>query len=113
MENLELNDRRWCDRVSVQGAAAVLHESYLGMVYELLDISMGGARLKGSRALPRTAFDLLLRVSGRTFECRARPVWDDRDSSESLGVVFESLDAGRWVDRTSEDEIRTLGVLQE
>lgn len=105
-------ERRWCDRVSVHGAAAVLQIGYLGVVYELTDISLGGARLKGPRALPPGNFDLLLRVSGRYLECQARPVWDDRELSESQGIEFESLDAGTWLDDPEKDSDRTLRSME-
>ena len=108
-----LHDRRWCDRVSVQGAAAVLEFGHLGITYELTDISIGGARLKGGRALPRTQFSVLLSVCGRFLECRARPVWDDREHSDSLGIEFENLESSVWFfwPQEEDNEKSSLGAM--
>ena len=111
LEIQKLYDRRWCERVSVHGAAAVLELGHLGIVYEIMDISLGGARLKGGRALPGTYFDVLLSVSGRYVECRARSVWDDREYSDSLGIEFETLHAGTWLDWPEDDPNRGLGAI--
>ena len=84
------HDRRWCERASVEGVAAVLEFGYLGVVYVVTDISLGGARLLGPSRLPGISFDILLCVSGRYLERRARRVWDDRITTDSFGIEFES-----------------------
>jgi hypothetical protein len=95
------SDRRSFERVSVDGAAAVLDFGYLGTVYAIGDLSLGGARLIGPRRPPDTSFEILLHVSNCYLECRARQVWDDRARDGSLGIEFENVDArtsldGNW-----------------
>jgi hypothetical protein len=82
-------DRRWFERVPVAGAAAVLELGYLGVVYELDNVSLGGARLGGTRKPPSTSFDILLRVADRYMERRARHIWDDQNGH--MGIEFEGL----------------------
>lgn len=89
MPNRIKRDRRWFERVPVAGAAAVLELGYLGVVYELDNVSLGGARLGGTRRPPSTSFDILLRVADRYMERRARHVWDDQNGH--MGIEFEGL----------------------
>lgn len=98
MEKQTESDRRWFERVRCEGAAAVLDFGYLGIVYELEDLSLGGARLRGHREPPETTFDILLHVSNRYVERRARKVWDDRDANGTLGIEFEAADSKSFVD---------------
>lgn len=85
-------DRRCFERVAVEGAAAVLDFGYLGTVYAIEDLSLGGARLIGPRRPPDASFEILLHVSNFYLECRARQVWDDRARDGSLGIEFENID---------------------
>ena len=90
-ENFEAGqrERRSSERVPVNGAAAALEYGYIGMVYELVDISLGGAQLCGPQDPPLDSFEILMHVSNRYWERRARQVWMRADC---VGIEFESLD---------------------
>jgi hypothetical protein len=97
------NERRWFERVSVEGGAAVMSFGYLGIVYQLEDLSLGGARLRGPMPPPATVFDLLLRVGNRYTTHRAHRVWGGLD--DSVGIEFEVVHAGSRLEwETGEEE---------
>ena len=83
-------EQRRADRTRVPGVAAILEFGYIQLVYELIDLSWAGARIRGPKRPPDTAFDILLHVSNRFIECRCRTIWDDQDGSDHFGLVFES-----------------------
>jgi hypothetical protein len=108
METQFERDRRWFERVSVTGAAAVLEFGFLGIVFELEDLSLGGARLRGPKRPVETSFDVLLHVSNRYLERRARRVWENRAPDGRFGIEFESMDAASFHERPDEENDQQL-----
>jgi hypothetical protein len=96
----EQRERRSSERVPVNGAAAALEYGHIGMVYELVDISLGGAQLCGPQDPPADSFEILMHVSNRYWERRARQVWMRADC---VGIEFESLDESVF-DALGEDD---------
>ncbi len=87
-------ERRHCERVPVNGAAAAaLERGYVGVVYELVDISPGGAQLCGPQSPPVSSFELLMYISNHYWERRARQVWMRGDC---VGIEFERLGEGAF-----------------
>jgi len=97
----EQRERRSSERVPVNGAAAALEYGHIGMVYELIDISLGGAQLCGPQNPPPTSFEILMHVSNRYWERRARQVWTRADC---VGIEFESLDDSAFDALGEEDD---------
>lgn len=104
MDSCFRHERRWCERASVYGSAAILEIGYLGIVYALEDISLGGARLRGPRPLPDASFVVLIYVSDRFYERRARAVWSASNSSDSLGIEFDKVYLGSSLVETFDEE---------
>lgn len=84
------DDRRSYPRTPVEGSAAILDLACIGVIYEILDLSHGGARLRGPRRPPESSFDVVLRVSERFLECRAHLVWDSEFDDGCLGIALQS-----------------------
>ena len=82
-------DRRSAERTRVPGTAAILEHGYFGLVYEVVDFSWAGARLRGPKRAPGSVFEVLLRISDRFVEYRARVVWDRQSVDGYLGIAFE------------------------
>ncbi len=90
MTTREPCEQRGMERTRVAGIAAILDFGYLGLVYELVDFSLVGARIRGPRRPPETSFEILLHLSDRFIECRARPIWETQDFGGYAGIAFET-----------------------
>lgn len=90
MTTREPCEQRGMERTRVAGIAAILDFGYLGLVYELVDFSWAGARIRGPKRPPDTAFEILLHLSERFIECRARPIWETQDFGGYAGIAFET-----------------------
>lgn len=84
-------ERRRFARQAVGGSAAILSLGYLGVVYEVINISSAGMRLRGPKAPPAGVFGMLVHLSDRFLECRVQIAWQFDSDDVCVGVALESL----------------------